>query len=85
MTALGIQSPSGLRIASKFSEQPARTLVLVEPEDNWEAIAARVREGVLVSQAQGASRPRLLISIPSPPAVLLDPAQFHRLAALISR
>jgi predicted PurR-regulated permease PerM len=67
----------------KFREEPPRTLVLVEPDDDWEAIAVRVREGVLVSRAEGASRPRLLISVPYPPPAMLDPAQFHRLPALV--
>lgn len=68
----------------KFSEQPPRTVVLVEPADTWDAIATHIRESVLVSKAEGASRPRLLISVPMPPPALLEPAQFHRLPALLA-
>jgi predicted PurR-regulated permease PerM len=67
----------------KLSEQPPRHLVLVDEDDDWDTIAGRVREGMAASVAEGASRPRLLLSVPSPPAVLLDPAQFHRLPALL--
>lgn len=68
----------------KFNEEPPRALAFIEPGDGWPEIAARVREAALVSTAQGASRPRLLISVTSPPPALLDPAQFHRLPALLS-
>lgn len=68
----------------KFNEEPPRTVVMVDQDIGWEGIAERLREAVLVSQAQGASRPRLLISVPRPPAVLLDRAQFHRLPALLA-
>jgi hypothetical protein len=67
----------------KFNEQPPRHLVIVDADNDWDAIAARIREGVLLSQAGGGARPRLLLSIPDPPAIMLDPAQFHRLPALI--
>jgi predicted PurR-regulated permease PerM len=68
----------------KLNQQPARYLVMIEPQNDWETVVARVREGVLVSQAEGASPPRLLLSIPVPPTVLLDPAQFHRLPTLLA-
>jgi predicted PurR-regulated permease PerM len=68
----------------KLNEEPARTLVLVEHGDNWDTISARVREGALLSVVGGASRPRLLLSIPVPPAVMFESMQFHRLPALLS-
>jgi len=68
----------------KFNEQPPRHLVLVDEDNDWDTIAARVREGMAASLAEGASRPRLLLSIPTPPSALLDPAQFHRLPALLA-
>jgi hypothetical protein len=68
----------------KLNEQPARRLVMIEPSDDWERISERVREGVLEAQAEGNVPPRLLLSIPAPPPIMLDPAQFHRLPALIT-
>lgn len=68
----------------KFQEELPRTLVVVESGDSWETLSTRIREGMLVSKAEGASRPRLLISAPTPPQVLLDGDQFHRLPALLA-
>lgn len=68
---------------SKFREEQPRTVVMIEPADTWEQIAAHVREGALLSFTQGASRPRLLLSVPNPPAMLLDAAQFPRLVSLL--
>jgi predicted PurR-regulated permease PerM len=67
----------------KFNEQPPPRLVLIEEDNDWDIIAARVREGMSASLAEGASRPRILLSIPVPPPALLDIAQFHRLPALL--
>ena len=66
----------------KLSEAPPRTVATIDDEDSWDEVAARIRQAVLVSRASGSSPPRLLVSVPVPPAVLLDPAQFHRLQAL---
>ncbi len=68
----------------KFLEDPPRTLAMIERDDGWERIAAEVREAALLSNTQGASRPRLLLSVPYPPEALLDPLQFPRLPALLS-
>jgi len=68
----------------KLNQQPARSIVLIEPDDDWKTILGRVREGVLMSQAKGASPPRLLLSIPAPPAILLDAEQFPRLPAMLA-
>ncbi|MDQ6692940.1 MAG: AI-2E family transporter [Chloroflexota bacterium] len=67
----------------KFQEEPARTLVMIEPEDTWDAIAERIREGARTCTDDGSPRPRLTISIPYPPASLLEPSLFHRLPALL--
>jgi predicted PurR-regulated permease PerM len=68
----------------KFNERPPRHLVLVEADNEWATIVERVHEAVLLSQAEGALRPRLLLSIPTPPAFLLDPAQFRLLPVLLA-
>lgn len=68
----------------KFREEQPRTVVMLESTDVWEQIAAHIREGALLSLTRGASRPRLLLSTPVAPAVLLDPAQFPRLVALLN-
>jgi predicted PurR-regulated permease PerM len=66
----------------KLSEAPPRTVATIDPDDGWDEVASRIRQAVLVSRASGASRPSLLVSVPVPPAILRDPAQFHRLQAL---
>jgi predicted PurR-regulated permease PerM len=70
-------------IYSKFQEEPQRIVVMLEQDDGWEHIAARIREAATLSLSQGAGRPRLLLSVPYPPAVLLDAAQFPRLLDLL--
>ncbi len=67
----------------KFREEQPRTVVMIEPTDTWEQIATHIREGALLSFTQGASRPRLLLSAPIAPAILLDSVQFPRLVALL--
>src|SRR4051812_36940848 len=67
----------------KLNEEPPRTVVAIDPDDTWDAIAAELREGASVSRASGASKPNLLISVPRPPAALLEPVEFHRLSALL--
>lgn len=70
-------------IYCKLREEPARTVVMIEREDGWERIASKLREGAILSTAQGAPRPRLLLSVPYAPTVLLDPVQFPRLLDLL--
>ncbi len=67
----------------KLREEPARTLLTLESSDTWSTISDQVRQAALVSKANGASRPHLLISVPNPPLVLLEPTEFHRLQALL--
>lgn len=67
----------------KVREEPPRTLVLIEAADSWREIAEHVREAAAACAANGLSKPRLLISAPDPPSALLNPAQFHRLPALL--
>lgn len=67
----------------KLREEPARTLVAIEKEDNWSAISEKIREAALFSKANGASRPHLLISVTNPPSALLDPAEFHTLQTVL--
>jgi predicted PurR-regulated permease PerM len=67
----------------KLREEPPRTLAVIEESDGWGEITARVREAALVSKANGAARPSLLISVLQPPPALDDPAEFHRLKALL--
>lgn len=67
----------------KLREEPPRTLVALEDDDSWSAISARVREAALISKANGASLPHLLISAPNPPRALLERTEFHRLQALL--
>jgi predicted PurR-regulated permease PerM len=67
----------------KLREELPRTLVALEPTDNWDAITNRIRQAVLLSKFNGASRPHLLISAEAPPSVLLDPNQFGRVRLLL--
>lgn len=67
----------------KLNEEPPRTVTTIDDEDGWDDVAERIRQAVLVSKAGGASRPRLLVSVPVPPPALLEPSQFHRLQALL--
>jgi predicted PurR-regulated permease PerM len=67
----------------KLSEKPPRTLVPIDPGDGWPEIATTVRAGVEAARRTSPGRPRLLLSVPHPPAALLDPASTHRLMALI--
>ena len=66
-----------------MNEEPPRIVTTIDYQDSWDDVSARIRQAVLVSKAGGASRPRLLISVPVPPSVLLEPSQFHRLQALL--
>jgi predicted PurR-regulated permease PerM len=67
----------------KLRETPPRTLVPIEAHDGWADIARAMREGVETARRNSSGQPRLLLSVPAPPAALLDPATFHRLSALI--
>jgi predicted PurR-regulated permease PerM len=67
----------------KLQEEPGRTLLVIDEDDDWSEIAARMREAALVSLANGASRPHLIISVPHPPPALLEPSEFHRLQTLL--
>jgi hypothetical protein len=67
----------------KLREEPSRTLAYIEEDDGWSEISARVREASLISKANGASRPFLLLSVPKPPPALDDPSEFHRLKVLL--
>ncbi|MFL5733814.1 MAG: AI-2E family transporter [Chloroflexia bacterium] len=66
----------------KLSEAPPRTVATIDDENDWDDVASRIRQAALVSKMSGASPPSLLVSVPVPPAILLDPVQFHRLKAL---
>jgi hypothetical protein len=67
----------------KLREEPPRTLVVLDADNDWDAITNRVRQAVLLSKFNGSTRPHLLITAETPPQVLLDPVQFQRLSSLL--
>jgi predicted PurR-regulated permease PerM len=73
----------GIYLNGKLREEPLRTLVVLEPNNDWDTITNRVRQAVVLSKFNGAGRPYLLLSAENPPRVLLDPDQFQRLRSLL--
>ena len=68
----------------KFREEPPRTVAIIDDDDDWDSIIMRIRRAAGISKAEGAPHPRILISVPDPPAALMDPVRFHRLPALLA-
>src|SRR5947209_7233723 len=67
----------------KLMEEPSRSLVVIDADSGWDEITSRVREAVLASQAYSSSKPYLLVSVPVPPAFLLEAPGFGRFQALL--